>query len=146
MKIISHRANLNGSNTSTENSIPAINVALFHGFDVEIDVWYKNNNWHLGHDKPQYLVDESFLQNKKFWCHAKNLDAFNLMLKNKKINCFWHQNDDFTLTSKGYIWTYPNKDTKDNSVIVMTSRKNKIPKKCFGVCTDFPLLYNNYDN
>ena len=146
MKIISHRANLNGPNTSTENSISAINVVLYHGFDVEIDVWYKNNNWYLGHDKPQYLINESFLQNKKLWCHAKNLDAFSLMLKNKKINCFWHQNDDFTLTSKGYIWTYPNKDAKDNSVIVLTSQKHKIPKKCFGVCTDFPLSYKKYDN
>lgn len=143
MKIISHRGNLNGKNLSTENSIPAINAALYHGFDVEIDVWYKNNNWFLGHDKPQYPVKESFLQNNKLWCHAKNLCALNLMLKNKKIHCFWHQSDDFTLTSKGFIWTYPNKDTKDKSIIVLMHRANKIPKKCFGICTDFPLLYNN---
>jgi len=142
MKIISHRGNLNGTNISNENSIPAINIALYYGFDVEIDVWYKNNKWYLGHDKPQYLVNESFLQNKKLWCHAKNLDAFSLMLKNKKINCFWHQNDDFTLTSKGYIWTYPSKETKDNSIIVLIKENDKIPKKCFGICTDFPLKYN----
>jgi hypothetical protein len=141
MKIISHRGNLNGPNPSMENSISIINIALFHGFDVEIDVWYKNNKWYLGHDKPQYVIDESFLQNKKLWCHAKNLDAFNLMLKNKKINCFWHQNDDFALTSKGYIWTYPTKDTRDNSIIVLRSKKDKIPKKCFGICSDFPLKY-----
>ena len=143
MKIIAHRANLSGPNTSTENSIPAINVALYHGFDIEVDVWYKNNKWYLGHDKPLYLVDESFLQNKKLWCHAKNLEALNAMLKNKKIHCFWHQNDDFTLTSKGYIWTYPYKETIDNSVIVLTNKKDKIPKKCFGICTDFPLSYIN---
>jgi hypothetical protein len=141
MKIISHRGNLNGPNPSTENSIPAINIALSHGFDVEIDIWHKNNNWYLGHDKPQYLIDESFLQNKKLWCHAKNLNALYLMLKNKKINCFWHQNDEFALTSKGYIWTYPTKDTRDNSIIVLRSEKDKIPKKCFGICLDFPLKY-----
>lgn len=143
MKIIAHRANLNGPNTSTENSIQAINIALYAGFDVEIDVWYKNNKWYLGHDKPQYLVEESFLQNKKLWCHGKNLDALDLMLKNKKIHCFWHQNDDFTLTSKGYIWTYPYKNTKNNSIIVLTNKKDKIPEKCFGICTDFPLSYIN---
>ena len=141
MKVISHKGNLNGPNPSTENSIPAINIALYHGFDVEIDIWYKNNNWYLGHDKPKYLIDESFLQNKKLWCHAKNLDALNLMLKNNKIHCFWHQNDDFTLTSKSYIWTYPTKEIKDNSIIVLRSKKDKVPKKCFGVCTDFPLTY-----
>ena len=142
MKIIAHRANLSGPNTSTENSIPAINVALYHGFDIEVDVWYKNNKWYLGHDEPKYLINESFLENKKLWCHAKNLEALNLMLKNKKIHCFWHQNDDFTLTSKGYIWTYPEKNTIENSIIVLT-KKSQIPKKCFGICTDFPLSYNN---
>lgn len=141
MKIISHRGNLNGRNPSTENSIPAINIALYRGFDVEIDVWYKNKNWYLGHDKPQHLVDQPFLENKKLWCHAKNLDALNLMIKNKKIHCFWHQNDDFTLTSKNYIWTYPNKHTNYNSVIVLTKEKDEIPKKCFGICTDFALKY-----
>ena len=25
----------------------------------------------------------------------------------KTFNYFWHQNDKFTLTSKGYIWTFP---------------------------------------
>lgn len=141
MKIISHRGNLNGSNISTENSITAINVALFHGFDVEIDVWYKNSKWYLGHDKPQYLINKSFLQNKKLWCHAKNLHSFHLMLKDKRINCFWHQNDDFALTSKGYIWTYPQRDTEANSIIVLKDKNDRIPKKCFGICTDFPLLY-----
>lgn len=142
MKIISHRGNLNGPNPSTENSIPAINIALEYGFDVEVDVWFKNHKWYLGHDRPIYQVEESFLQNKKLWCHAKNLDALNLMVKNKKIHCFWHQNDDFTLTSKNYIWTYPNKYTTDNSIIVLI-KKQKIPKKTFGICTDFPVSFIN---
>jgi glycerophosphoryl diester phosphodiesterase len=142
MIIISHRGNLNGSNPFTENSIPAINIALNNGFDVEIDVWFKNNKWYLGHDKPIYSIKESFLQNNKLWCHAKNLDALSLMLKNKKIHCFWHQNDDFTLTSKNYIWTYPNKEIRNNSILVLT-KKQKITKNIFGICTDFPLLYIN---
>jgi len=142
MKIISHRGNLNGPNSITENSIIAISAALDKGFDVEIDVWFKSGKWYLGHDKATYIVDESFLENRKLWCHAKNLDALNLMLKNKKIHCFWHQNDDFTLTSKNYIWTYPDKDTTGNSIIVLI-KKQKIPKKTFGICTDFPLSYIN---
>lgn len=142
MKIISHRGNLNGPNSITENSVLAISAALDKGFDVEIDVWFKNGKWYLGHDKPNYQIDESFLENKKLWCHAKNLDALNLMLKNKKIHCFWHQNDDFTLTSKNYIWTYPDKDTRYSSIIVLI-KKQKIPKKTFGICTDFPISFIN---
>lgn len=142
MKVISHRGNLNGSNPLTENSISAINIALHKNFDVEIDVWFKNGKWYLGHDKPTYQINKSFLENDKLWCHAKNLDALNLMLKNKKIHCFWHQNDDFALTSKNYIWTYPNKKTVNNSIIVLI-KKQKITKKIFGICTDYPLLYVN---
>lgn len=145
MKIISHRANLNGRNSSTENSIPAINMALYQGFDVEIDVWFKNNKWYLGHDKPIHYIEKSFLENKKLWCHAKNLDALNLMIKNKKIHSFWHENDKYTLTSKGYIWTYPDKDVRENSILVL-NKKSKLSKKCFGICTDFPLFYIKNNN
>lgn len=142
MKIISHRGNLNGSNKNKENSISAIIDALDYGFDVEIDVWSKNGKWYLGHDEPTYKIDEKFLQNNRLWCHAKNLDALNLMLKNNRIHCFWHQNDDYTITSRNYIWTYPKKDVREKSIIVLTGKKDK-PKKSFGICTDFPLLYKN---
>jgi hypothetical protein len=141
MKIISHRGNLNGKDIKNENSIKAITLALKNGFDVEIDVWVKNKQWYLGHNKPQYKINPSFLENKRFWCHAKNFDALNLMLKNKNIHCFWHQNDNFTLTSKGYIWTYPKNKISTNSIIVLENLQDKIPKKCFGICTDHPLKY-----
>lgn len=141
MKIISHRGNLNGVVKNDENSILAINIALSHGFDVEIDVWYKNKKWYLGHDNPQYEIKKQVLENKKLWCHAKNLEALYFMSKNQKINCFWHQNDDFTLTSKGYIWTYPNKNITNKSIIVLKKFKDKAPERCFGICTDFPIYY-----
>lgn len=141
MKIISHRGNLNGKNAKMENSIKAINKALNNSFEVEIDVWYKNNKFYLGHDKPIHEINEEFLENNKLWCHAKNLDALNLMLKNKKIHCFWHQNDDYVITSRGYIWTYPNKITCDKSIIVLRNKKDTLPRICFGICTDFPVLY-----
>jgi hypothetical protein len=143
MRVISHRGNLLGIQKKTENNPDQVDKVLSMGFDCEIDVWYKNNNWYLGHDKPIYKINEIFLENKKLWCHAKNLNALSLMLKNRNIHCFWHQKDDFTITSKGYIWTYPNKNTTDNSVIVLKNKKSKLPKNLFGICTDFVLLYKN---
>ena len=53
MKIIAHRGNLSGP-TQTENHPDQIKKALDLGFDVEIDVWYKENKVFLGHDFPQY--------------------------------------------------------------------------------------------
>lgn len=141
MKIISHRGNLNGPNNFYENTFESIQKVLNYNFDVEIDVWYLNKKWFLGHDEPLEQIDISFLENNKLWCHAKNLNALNLMLENKKIHCFWHQTDDFTITSKRFIWTYPQKDTCENSIIVLQNKNDKIPSKCFGICTDYPLLY-----
>jgi glycerophosphoryl diester phosphodiesterase len=140
MKIISHRGNLNGRNSKTENSIKAINLALKNGFDVEIDVWLKDNNLYLGHDEPVYKINKKFLQNKKLWCHAKNFEALNFMLKHKNIICFWHQNDKYTLTSNGFIWTNFKEKTDLKSIIVLKD-KDAPPKMSYGICTDFPLNY-----
>ena len=38
MKIIAHRANLDGPNSRNENQISSINNCLDLGFDVEIDI------------------------------------------------------------------------------------------------------------
>jgi len=64
------------------------------------------------------------------------------MNSNKKIHYFWHQNDNFTLTSKNIIWTYPNQQTYDNSIIVLNDKQTP-PAICFGICTDYPLYYLN---
>jgi len=139
MKIISHRGNLFGSSKERENNFSAIKECFIFDFDVEVDVWYYKNNYYLGHDKPTTCITKEFLLNEKLWCHAKNLDALKQMLEDK-IHCFWHQNDDYTLTSRGYIWTYPGKEVSKNSVIVSNE---KIKQPCFGVCTDYPIKFKN---
>jgi len=121
MILISHRGNINGRNELRENSIEYISEALNSGFDVEIDVWYKDDEWFLGHNGPENYVVLDFLKNDKLWCHAKNIEALNRMLKNN-INCFWHQEDDVTLTSNGYIWTYPRKELTEKSIVVMPEK------------------------
>ena len=136
MKIISHRGNLNGK-SMYENHPDYIEETLCQDFEVEIDVWWiDDSGFWLGHDKPQYLVDEHYLENQKFWCHAKNIEALSKMLDNNNIHCFFHQEDDVTLTSKGYIWTYPNKQLTDKSIAVLPKELDK-SLNCYGVCTDF---------
>lgn len=140
MKIISHRGNLSGPCPKLENSIEYISKAYQLGYDVEVDVWHVNNGFYLGHDKPDHLIDEEILEDPKFWCHAKNLGALNKMLKNCKINCFWHQKDNFTLTSSGFIWTFPHNKVCDQSIIVDLRPKEvwlKNNYNCYGICADF---------
>lgn len=62
MIFISHRGNLNGPNKIEENKIEYIEEALNKKFDVEIDLWFVNKNFFLGHDKPQYKVDKKFFK------------------------------------------------------------------------------------
>lgn len=146
MKIIAHRANLNGPNLLRENSPEYIEEALFQGFDVEIDVSYDNKDkcFYLGHDEPQYVVSLYWLSQyrENLWVHCKNLEAL-FEFSKTAFNYFWHQNDDYTLTSKNNIWSYPGKIYTSNTVIVMPEWDNQNWDtlkyvNCYGICTDYP--------
>ena len=138
MILVSHRGNISGFNDNENNPI-LLNSVVDLGFQVEIDVWYLKNKLFLGHDSPKYEVDLKYIQNSNFWCHAKSLDSLEFMLENN-VHCFWHQNDDYTLTSRGFIWTFPNKPVCKKSVIVCHSleeTKKYSKMNIAGVCSDF---------
>lgn len=82
MKFISHRGNINGKNLELENNPAHIKEAIKKGYDVEIDVWFIDT-FYLGHDKPEYKVTKSFLENTKLWCHAKKFVSFRKFTKVK---------------------------------------------------------------
>ena len=140
MILIAHRGNTVGPNPDSENRPEHIDKALAAGYDAEIDVWFKHGTFWLGHDEPQYAVQSDYLENERLWCHAKNLEGLEKMLANRKIHCFWHQEDDVQLTSKGYIWTYPNKQYGSMSICVLPDSPEQI-QGAAGVCLDdFSLL------
>jgi hypothetical protein len=146
MIIIAHRGNLDGPNPDKENHPDYIMTALKTGFDVEVDIWFVDNKFILGHDKPQYEVNERFLLNEKMWHHTKNIEAISILNRlkpNYSINCFYHNIDDCTLTSGGWIWTYPGKPVLcEEAIAVMPENvKNWDISKAAGVCTDFPRKY-----
>mgnify|MGYP003147918481 CR=1 FL=1 len=138
MKLISHRGNINSKQPELENKISYIYDALDQGYDVEIDVWFKNDRFYLGHDEPTYEIDASFLCNQSLWCHAKNLEALAEMKKIGDIHYFWHQNDDYTITSQRYIWTFPNKSLYYDSICVLPELGHaKNINDCYGICSDY---------
>ena len=140
--IISHRGNISGPNPNKENHPDYIKEALNKGFNVEIDLWFDNNKVYLGHDAPQYDIDPYFLINNKFWIHAKNIDAAYFLSNFFSLNWFFHDKDDCTLTSKGYIWTYPSKQITKKSIAVLPEKvQNYDISLAVGVCTDFPSNY-----
>ena len=138
MILISHRGNIDGS-SADENKPSHIESAITSGYDVEIDLWLIDGNLYLGHDNPQYKVEYNFLLNNKLWIHCKNIEAL-LYLKemNNTNNFFWHQEDDVTLTSNGFLWTYPGKQLTKYSIAVMPEIKpfDNISIS-YGICSDY---------
>ena len=134
MILISHRGNIDGNHNKNENDPELIKHILEMGFDVEIDVWDIFGSYFLGHDEPKYLVKKDFLKIDGLWCHAKNIQGLYSMLEDN-IHCFWHQEDDVTLTSKGYMWTYPGKELTMNSIAVLP--EEEIEVEVAGICSDY---------
>jgi hypothetical protein len=137
MKLIAHRGNIWGK-TGNENNPNYITEALTRGYDVEIDVWHVLGEYYLGHDDPQFKISEQFLKTDGLWCHAKNPEALRNMLINPEIHCFWHEQDDYTITSRGKIWIYPNKQILEGGIIVLTGDTD-LPNfiGLGGVCSDY---------
>lgn len=134
---IAHRGNTNGPSIH-ENQLWYIKKAINAGYDVEVDVWLINGKLWTGHDSAQYLVSEDFLYDNtlRLWIHCKNFEALNYFTSiGNAHNYFWHQEDDFTMTSQNFIWTYPGKKVGKWSVIVDLEGKTKY--NCYGICSDY---------
>ena len=146
IKLIAHRGLTNGPNAELENKPSNIINSLSIGFDCEIDLWKVNDNLYLGHDRGQYLIDDSFLDQPGLWIHCKNLEALEYCRSRYDLNFFWHQNDDCVITSKRFIWTYPGKPLTEWSVQLMPEwddpNLDNIDLNCHGVCSDYVLRIN----
>lgn len=141
--LISHRGNIEGKNIDKENHPDYIDQALTLGYQVEIDIWLINNELFLGHDKPQYPVNQEWLYDRisKLWVHCKNIPAIEWFNSIGRFNYFWHENDTVTLTSKQDIWAYPGKQPIKNSIAVMPEIHNEDVSQCLGVCSDYIKTY-----
>jgi hypothetical protein len=143
MKFIAHRGNVFGPNAELENSPKYITQAISMGYDVEVDLWVSDDKFFLGHDYHQHEISLSFINEicLKTWFHCKNKEALEkIKFACSNANYFWHQTDDYTITSKGYFWVYPGKEVIDNSVILFPEDVKEyltISKKIHGICSDY---------
>lgn len=144
--IIAHRGNIFGRNKERENSPLYIIEAINYGYNVEIDVWLKDGNLYLGHDEPIYKIDIEFLRDDKIWVHCKNLECLYYLLS-EDIHCFFHQDDDATLTSRNFIWLYPGKKLENKRSIIVLPENNDYKYneliRVYGICTDKSDYYNH---
>lgn len=143
MILIAHRGLIAGPDSEKENTESAISYSLSQSFHTEIDLWFINDEWFLGHDYPSYNTTFEFISQPNIWIHAKNFNAAN-KLSETNLNYFWHENDARVLTSKGFWWTFPNKELGTNSIAVMPEwytpiedLKSCLQWNCVGICSDY---------
>ena len=140
--LISHRGNLNGKQPHRENHPSYIDEALNLGYDCEIDFWYHEDKFWLGHDTPQYEIELQWVVDRlhKLWIHCKDLKTLEKLkqLENQgfEFNYLFHNTDDGTITSKGFLWIYPGKQPIENSIAVLPEEWNDDLTKCLGICSD----------
>lgn len=144
MIYISHRGNISGVFPEKENTIDYIEDALNTGFECEIDLRMKNGILYLGHDFPQYDIDSKWLEERKnkLWIHAKDYaSVIWLSERSNHFRYFCHEQDRFTLTSNGFIWSHDLKNKMTNKCIVpllsLEQVKNYKQKHFYGICSDF---------
>ena len=143
MILIAHRGNINGKVEKLDNSPSYIDSAIEQGYDVEIDVWYHQHEFWLGHDEPSYEVSLKWLTDRKdsLWIHCKDLISIDMLRElqirnNVDLNYFFHDEDDCTLTSKGDLWVYPGKQPIKNSIAVIPEWHQDDVSLCKGICSD----------
>jgi len=156
--LIAHRGLLHGPDFEKENTVQQIELARQLGFDVEIDVWYVNDQWWLGHDSPVHQISMDWLTQidrspgdpcHHAWIHAKNIDAL-FWLRNLSWpgHYFYHQNDDVVITNTGYLWTYPGKQLTQFSIGVMPEWNGLgaplLHTGPAGWCSDYPEFIKDF--
>ena len=149
MILIAHRGNLFGE-SEEENKPEFIDKALFEGFDVEIDLWCENEKFYLGHDHPQYLISNQWLKERRenLWIHCKNNTCLSILIETD-FHYFWHQNDNYALTSKNFIWAYPGHEIISNKCIQVMPEikinKHSVEINIYGgICSDYVAKYRNF--
>ena len=160
-KLISHRGLLNGPSSKMENNISNIidNIKKYPFLINELDIWINSDSIYVGHNCPNYSIDKKLLfeNSRNLILHIKGINSFSVeslqLIQEiiKKCHCFSHQDDDFTLTNKGWIWSHPSKGFIENTICVLPETINSLDlavkifnfEKLHGVCTDYPLKVLN---
>lgn len=135
---IAHRGNIHGPEPERENTKDYMMEALNCGFGVECDVQIYNGALYFGHDEPQETADYDFLRNRYVFCHAKTVETM-IVLLNSGTHCFWHEKDQLTLTSQGFMWCYPGVHPVNQRAIWLDLEGAVTPpatEDIFGVCGD----------
>tara|TARA_Y100000593_G_C4169608_1_gene266256 strand:- start:86 stop:550 length:465 start_codon:yes stop_codon:yes gene_type:complete len=142
MRYIAHRGNTIGPDPANENKLEYIDSAIEQGYDVEIDLRTKGEELYLGHDTPDYKVTLKWLLERKenLWIHVKDYDSLTILM-DTELKYFCHEQDKYTLTSNGYVWSHDLENKMNQKCIVPLLSKQSVndyeQNGFYAVCTDY---------
>jgi hypothetical protein len=145
MELISHRGNITGADSRSENTTARVNDALSEGYAVIVDVWLANHELYLCSGEPslksptsrskgyktgppQERIAESYLENDMIIARARTPETLARLHQNPNIHCF---SGDMALTSRGYIIT--TSPVAGENVICVNP---DVVPDCYGLCSD----------
>jgi len=146
---ILHRGLSNGPDATLENNYENLLARIGEGWHVEVDVWFEDGRWWLGHDYEVAKlreISDSELENLSAgsWFHCKNVAALAEMSHLSQGRPGWrffsHDHDEAVLTSTGQIWCYPGVSCDYNWIAVLPERCerwNLDERGLVGICSDY---------
>ena len=156
-KVIAHRGLLHGPSIELENNIENIenNIKKYPYIINELDIWLDSDLIYIGHNEAARQIDLDILSNysKNLILHIKGINFESIksiyLLKSigEKFHFFSHQDDDFTITNHGWVWSHPKKGFVKNTICVLPEEVMSLDlavnqfefKQLYGVCSDYPL-------
>jgi len=142
MMFISHRGNLFGKFPKEENHPVYLETAIAYGYYVEADLWYHNGLFYLGHDLPMYEISLKYIEHLKRSAlfHLKNIETVKAVLFHQlNIHYFYHDTDECTITSKGYVWCHSRFNFINSKTIIVLPEVTHFSgpfQECAGICSD----------
>jgi hypothetical protein len=152
---IAHRGNVSGPNPGRENTSKYIDEAIALGYIAEVDIWKVGDRLYMTHDcklNDRTEINIEWLRSRinELIIHCKDIVALQYFAGQlDDWHYFWHQEDNYTLTSAQWIWAYPGqpmhkhspKNIYDSvectSICVMPELSNQDTSNFAGVCSDY---------
>lgn len=140
---VAHRGLTEGANKELENSVTTIQERCEKGLSTEIDIWWHNEGFWIGHDEPREPVNAEFLNSEFLWIHAKNEGAFYHLQRYSNENglglrIFYHTDEHYALTTTGETIILPGLDDVEGWIYMMPENANGVTvKKAGKICSDY---------
>jgi hypothetical protein len=139
---IAHRGLIKGPDPVLENSVDLLQKRKEAGLHSEVDIWWTEGSFWIGHDFPREQVSLEFLTSPYFWIHAKHDESFRELQcisheKGLGLRIFYHTDEDYVLTTLGDTIIFPGLEDCSGWVYMMPESGKVLPNCAAAICSDF---------